>query len=284
MEKKKKTERYELMLAQLEGLLSSETNWLANLANSTALLNSTLANTVFAGYYLFEEDMLILGPFQGGVSCTRIPLGKGVCGEAAQQRKTVVVENVKEYSNYIACDSKALSEIVVPMLRDGELVGVLDLDSSILSAYDEVDQHFLEKFVALLLTSFPKTEKTKTNTKAKHRWSKAMSQIPFYVNESGSQATVYWPKRNELLVKAGARLLEEQPLNKDGSIGFSARLGEKIREDNRLNIKDGQTTTDIRLKSVNEVGLFLYFGGTNSWLVLKDEKGKSIHDWSVVEA
>lgn len=150
MEKK---EAYELMLLQLKGLLEAESNWLANLANSSALLNETLPDTVFAGYYLFQEGELILGPFQGRVSCTRIQLGKGVCGESAAKQKTLIVDNVKEHENYISCDSAAMSEIVVPMLDNDQLIGVLDIDSSKTSSYDEIDQLFLEKFAALLVAA-----------------------------------------------------------------------------------------------------------------------------------
>lgn len=150
MEKK---EAYELMLLQLKGLLEAESNWLANLANSSALLNETLPDTVFAGYYLFQEGELILGPFQGRVSCTRIQLGKGVCGESAAKKKTMIVDNVKEHENYISCDSAAMSEIVVPMLNNDQLIGVLDIDSSKTSSYDEIDQLFLEKFAASLVAA-----------------------------------------------------------------------------------------------------------------------------------
>lgn len=150
MEKK---EAYELMLLQLKGLLEAESNWLANLANSSALLNETLPDTVFAGYYLFQEGELILGPFQGRVSCTRIQLGKGVCGESAAEKKTMIVDNVKEHENYISCDSAAMSEIVVPMLDNDQLIGVLDIDSSKTSSYDEIDQLFLEKFAASLVVA-----------------------------------------------------------------------------------------------------------------------------------
>lgn len=150
MEKK---EAYELMLLQLKGLLEAESNWLANLANSSALLNETLPDTVFAGYYLFQEGELILGPFQGRVSCTRIQLGKGVCGESAAEKKTMIVDNVKEHENYISCDSAAMSEIVVPMLDNDQLIGVLDIDSSKTSSYDEIDQLFLEKFAASLVAA-----------------------------------------------------------------------------------------------------------------------------------
>lgn len=149
----KKVEMYELMLLQLKGLLEAESNWIANLANSSALLNETLADTVFAGYYLYEEGELILGPFQGRVSCTRIKLGKGVCGESAEKNQTLIVENVKEHENYISCDSAAMSEIVVPLVAQGQLLGVLDLDSSKIGSYDAVDQRFLEEFGTLLIES-----------------------------------------------------------------------------------------------------------------------------------
>ena len=142
---------YQTLNEQLSFLLEGETNVLANLSNSSALLKSTFPNTVFAGFYLFDANELILGPFQGGVSCVRIALGKGVCGESAANRQSVIVGDVKNYSNYISCDSKALSEIVVPMVKKGQLLAVLDLDSSVLDDYDEIDQKYLEEFVSILL-------------------------------------------------------------------------------------------------------------------------------------
>ena len=151
--KEEKREAYELLLLQQKGLLEIESNWIANLSNSSALLNETLKETVFAGYYLFDEQELILGPFQGRVSCTRIQMGKGVCGESAQKEETLIVPNVKEHENYISCDSAAMSEIVVPMVKDGKLIGVLDIDSSKIGMYDEIDQEFLEQYVAILLDS-----------------------------------------------------------------------------------------------------------------------------------
>ncbi|BCA86108.1 hypothetical protein EsVE80_16310 [Enterococcus saigonensis] len=149
--KEEKKAAYELLLLQQKGLLEIEDDLLANLANSSALLKETLPDTVFAGYYLFKENQLILGPFQGRVSCTRIELGKGVCGESAQKRQTVIVGNVKEYENYISCDSAAMSEIVVPLIKNNELIGVLDLDSSKTNSYDEIDQKFLEEYAQLLM-------------------------------------------------------------------------------------------------------------------------------------
>ena len=142
---------YQTINEQLSYLLEGEPNVLANLSNASALLKTSFPNTVFAGFYLFDGNELILGPFQGGVSCVRIALGKGVCGESAASRQTVIVGDVKTYPNYISCDSSARSEIVVPMVKEGHLLGVLDLDSSLVDDYDEMDQKYLEEFVAILL-------------------------------------------------------------------------------------------------------------------------------------
>jgi len=142
---------YQTVNEQLSYLLEGEPNVLANLSNASALLKTNFPNTVFAGFYLFDGNELILGPFQGGVSCVRIALGKGVCGESAASLQTVIVGDVKIYPNYISCDSSARSEIVVPMVKDGQLLGVLDLDSSLVDDYDEMDQKYLEEFVAILL-------------------------------------------------------------------------------------------------------------------------------------
>ena len=148
---------YQTINEQLSYLLDGEPNVLANLSNASALLKSSFPNTVFAGFYLFDGNELILGPFQGGVSCVRIALGKGVCGESAASRQTVIVGDVKTYPNYISCDSSARSEIVVPMVKEGRLLGVLDLDSSLVDDYDKLDQKYLEEYVAILL------EKTEWN-------------------------------------------------------------------------------------------------------------------------
>lgn len=118
--------------------------------------------------------------------------------------------------------------------------------------------------------------------KARHKWTKEVSQIEFYIDTRDSKATALWHKRNEMLLKAGATLMTNPPFNKDGSLGFSAKMGQRIREDHKDKIKDFVTTDDIILKSVNEVGLFLYFGGTNSWLELIDANGKTLNEWTVV--
>ncbi|MXQ47966.1 GAF domain-containing protein [Streptococcus pneumoniae] len=146
-----KKDNYEILLAQAEGLFANENNALANLSNASAMIRTTLPNTVFSGFYLFDGQELILGPFQGNVSCVHIALGKGVCGESAGKNETLIVDDVTKHANYISCDSAAMSEIVVPMVKNGKLIGVLDLDSSVVGDYDEIDQEYLEKFVAILL-------------------------------------------------------------------------------------------------------------------------------------
>ena len=148
---------YQTINEQLTFLIEGEPNVLANLSNASALLKTSFPNTVFVGFYLFDGNELILGPFQGGVSCVRIALGKGVCGESAASRQTVIVGDVKTYPNYISCDSSARSEIVVPMVKEGRLLGVLDLDSSLVDDYDDLDLKYLEEFVSILL------EKTEWN-------------------------------------------------------------------------------------------------------------------------
>lgn len=151
MTNSEKKSHYDLLLAQLEALLEGETNVLANLANASALIKEALPNSVFAGFYLYDGQELILGPFQGKVSCVHIQLGKGVCGESAQKNQTLIVDDVTKHANYISCDSAALSEIVVPIYQDDRLLGVLDLDSSLVADYDQLDKDYLEQFVAILL-------------------------------------------------------------------------------------------------------------------------------------
>lgn len=151
MDTNRKKEHYEILLAQAKALFANEHNALANLSNASAMLNATLPHTVFSGFYLFDGKELVLGPFQGGVSCVRIALGKGVCGEAAETRETLIVDDVTKHANYIACDSAAMSEIVVPMVKDGNLLGVLDLDSSLVGDYDMIDRDYLQAFVEILL-------------------------------------------------------------------------------------------------------------------------------------
>lgn len=139
---------YQLLLEQTQALLAGETDWVAKTANLSALLYERLADVNFAGFYRYENDELILGPFQGKVACVHIQMGKGVCGTAAARRETIVVPNVHEFAGHIACDSASNSEIVVPIYRHGQLWGVLDIDSPKLSNFDEVDAQHLEQICA----------------------------------------------------------------------------------------------------------------------------------------
>ncbi|WP_276805191.1 GAF domain-containing protein [Lactobacillus hominis] len=139
---------YELLIKQAKALTADEDDWIANTANVSALLYHSLENVNFAGVYRFENNELILGPFQGMPACVHIQMGKGVCGTAAASQKTQVVENVHNFDGHIACDSNSNSEIVVPIFtEDGNLWGVLDIDSTKIGTFDETDQVYLEKLV-----------------------------------------------------------------------------------------------------------------------------------------
>ena len=146
-----KPELYAEIARELESLIAGEPDTIANLANAAALLFNSLPDLNWAGFYLLKDGELVVGPFQGKPACVRIAMGKGVCGTAAQRRSTVIVANVHEFAGHIACDSASNSEIVVPMIRDGELLGVLDIDSPKFERFDEQDQAGLEKFVRILL-------------------------------------------------------------------------------------------------------------------------------------
>lgn len=141
---------YKILLVKLEGLLSSEPDWLANLSNASALLYANLKNINWSGFYLMKGQDLVLGPFQGKTACTRIKPGKGVCGTAAAEKATQVVKNVHDFPGHIACDGASNSEIVVPILSGDRVVGVLDIDSPIFERFDEKDAAYLEKFVGKL--------------------------------------------------------------------------------------------------------------------------------------
>ncbi|MCS0671107.1 GAF domain-containing protein [Cytobacillus firmus] len=145
-------ENYQLLIKQLASLLEGETNSIANLSNASALLNQFLDRTNWVGFYLMEEGELVLGPFQGLPACVRIPLGKGVCGTAAKQMDTVRVEDVHQFPGHIACDAASQSEIVIPLVKEGNLLGVLDIDSPEKNRFDELDQKYLEDFSEVLVS------------------------------------------------------------------------------------------------------------------------------------
>jgi L-methionine (R)-S-oxide reductase len=141
----------ETMLRQAESLTANEPDWVCNAANLSALIYWSLEKISWAGFYVFDGKELVLGPFQGKPACTRIALGKGVCGTAAQQRRTVVVDNVNEFEGHIACDAASQSEVVVPLVANGKLFGVLDVDSADLARFDAETTQLCEGIAAIFV-------------------------------------------------------------------------------------------------------------------------------------
>ena len=138
-----------MLLPQINSLVEGEPDLIANLANITAALKYGM-NFFWVGIYLVKSDALVLGPFQGPVACTRIGFGKGVCGASWERRETIIVENVDEFPGHIACSSESKSEIVIPFFKNGNVAGVLDVDSDRLSDFDETDEHYLKTVAAII--------------------------------------------------------------------------------------------------------------------------------------
>lgn len=143
--------KYDLLAKQLDALLEGEYDQIANLSNASALLNQFLTDVNWVGFYLLKKDELILGPFQGLPACVRIAHGKGVCGTSAKEERTLRVDDVHDFPGHISCDAASKSEIVVPLLKDGRLIGVLDIDSPSKSRFSEEDEEGLNQFVKVLL-------------------------------------------------------------------------------------------------------------------------------------
>ena len=146
-----KPELYADLIQQTRGLLEGETDFTANTANLAALIYHTLPNLNWAGFYLLKDGELVLGPFQGKPACVRIKIGAGVCGAAAAEKTTQVVENVHDFPGHIACDCASNSEVVVPLIKNGVVLGVLDIDSPEFGNFDEEDKEGLEEIVRILL-------------------------------------------------------------------------------------------------------------------------------------
>ncbi|MDO6477411.1 GAF domain-containing protein [Alteromonas sp. 1_MG-2023] len=153
IEGKLKNEFYKELLTQAKGLMSGESDLIANMANLSALMFNRMEKVNWAGFYLYKEDQLVLGPFQGQPACIRIPVGRGVCGTAAQSLQTQLVEDVHAFEGHIACDAASNSEIVIPLVLNGKLLGVLDIDSPEYSRFDEEDKAGLEALAEALLDS-----------------------------------------------------------------------------------------------------------------------------------
>jgi L-methionine (R)-S-oxide reductase len=146
-------EQFESVLGQLRALVHDESNTIANLANASALLGHFLPDVNWSGFYLYDGTELVLGPFQGLPACIRIPLGRGVCGTAAAERRTLVIDDVHAFPGHIACDAASNSEIVIPLIKNEELIGVLDVDSPLKGRFDHEDRVFLEEFTSILVSS-----------------------------------------------------------------------------------------------------------------------------------
>ncbi len=157
IEKMTKTQRLSYINLLLKGQLDTETDWIANLANASAIIKAVIEDLNWAGFYLIQENELVLGPFQGLPACNRISIGKGVCGTAVLKKQTVLVEDVHSFEGHIACDSASQSELVVPIIIKDKVIGVLDLDSPKLARFGEEEKIAFEKFVATLLQKYEDT-------------------------------------------------------------------------------------------------------------------------------
>ena len=148
-----KADLYDHVATQLHAMLAGERNFIANAANFASLLFYSLPDLNWAGFYLGHDSELVLGPFQGKPACIRIPVGQGVCGAAAACRQTVLVPNVHEFPGHIACDAASKSEIVIPLIRDEQLIGVLDLDSPLVARFDDEDAAGLNRLVEIFIAA-----------------------------------------------------------------------------------------------------------------------------------
>lgn len=146
----KESEKYELLMKQVKSLLSKDDRLITNLSNLAAALNQTFNKISWVGFYLYDGEILYLGPFQGKVACTKIQIGKGVCGTAAAKGETIIVPDVNKFPGHIFCDPDSKSEIVVPMFKNNKLIGVLDVDSDSYNSFDETDKKYLEEIIKFL--------------------------------------------------------------------------------------------------------------------------------------
>ena len=197
------------------------------------------------------------------------------------------LEGIPPNAVYIYINHNRITEVTtsIKQLKMERIVSLeamgktpLELKNAIESEADPQHGYWLNILGLLGCSLVP----AKSNGKAQHKFKKQLSDMPFYVDYEGSQAIVYWRKRAELVIQRGATMRSTAPLNQDGKLGFSARFAEQLRAEHSTQFENFVTTEDIILKSVNEVGLFLYYGGTNSWLILKNQTGKTIDELSKV--
>ncbi len=153
-----KTGIYEEIIPQIRNLIEGEPDLIANLANISSVLKLSFVKISWVGFYLLKNGELVLGPFQGNPACVRISFGRGVCGTAAKEERTIIVPNVHEIPNHIFCDPDSKSEIVVPIRKGNQFFGVLDVDSDSFDSFDKIDQEYLERIVELIIPAFLASE------------------------------------------------------------------------------------------------------------------------------
>ena len=152
-----KEDKYKAILPQVISLVEGEKNLIANLSNVVSVLKYTFEYYLWVGFYFIDsenESELVLGPFQGKVACTRLKVGKGVCGMAVEKKETIIVEDVEKFSGHIYCDTESKSEIVIPVIKNGRVIAVLDIDSDSLAAFDETDKKYLEEIIKKIMNIF----------------------------------------------------------------------------------------------------------------------------------
>jgi GAF domain-containing protein len=145
-----KVSQYKELVSQVSAITAGETDSIANMANISAILFNGMSGVNWAGFYIYKDEQLVLGPFQGNPACIRIPLDKGICGRAATTKSVQVIENVHDFAGHIACDAASNSEVVVPIIKNGQLMGVLDIDSPSFARFDNIDAEYLSKVVDIL--------------------------------------------------------------------------------------------------------------------------------------
>lgn len=206
-------------------------------------------------------------------------------GQKIDKKTLKAADNLVTISVPWDIEAKDLAQQMLDVWQDNALktTGLFEMQKIAANHFPVAAKYQKELFEILATFGYENEKVKKKPAKAQHRWNKKVSEIPFYIDYNDSKGEVVWQKRNEMVLKAGAKLKQEIPLNKDGSVGFSARLTEKLRADHADKISNFTTTEDIVLKSVNEVGIFLYYAGTNGWLVLKDKDGKTIDEYTVVK-
>lgn len=262
------------MVLEAQITFSKETTklWVENLQLSITLMDTTTLPKELhpeSLYFLFNEKSLVFIGSQSEV----------------ERLDTFSFTEVIEWHTQQEVDKQYLERI----FTNAALAAGIALDATpqpvpenVVKQTTELEQATIQIIEKMGYPLVPIVKK-KRSVKARHKWTKAVSEVEFSIDTRESIATVMWIKRNQMLIKKGATMMKTAPLNKDGSVGLSAKMGQQLRSEHENQFKEFVTTEDIVLKSVNEVGLFLYFAGTNSWLEMVDASGKTLNEWTIVD-